>query len=238
MIRANSRRTGLNDSNPQAATVTLGGEPVVCLRGRLGTHLKLGALLDKLQDQIEDLDSEAASKTLHTYVEVATGQTHDALGFREAGTAVAVLSEFNRLRFYPPFMEGEQPTQTPQPWEYEGRRVAVWVHMIGKTYGWSRAEILELEPEDAAVYIQEIMLGEQFEKEWEYGISGAGNRFDKRTGKGHFVPLTRPHWMVEHKLPSPVKLPASMLPVGRIIDLGGGGAPGATEVVEAPKARN
>lgn len=211
---------------------------MACLRGRLGTHLKLGMLLDTLQDQLEANDIKAASQTLHTYVEVATDQTHEALGFLEVGTAVAVLSEFNRLRFYPPFMEGEQPTQIPQPWEYEGRRVAVWIHMIGKTYGWSRAEILELEPEDAAIYIQEILLSEQFEKEWEYGISGAGNRFDKRTGKSRFIPLTRPHWMVRHKMLSPVRLPSSVLPVGRVIDLGGGGAPGATETVEASKARN
>ena len=205
-------------------------------RGRLGVHLLLGGLLDRCQEAVEARKTNTVVRVLHAYLAMAMGKKEHELGdleFLEFGTTITTLRELNRLHFFPPFMQdGEPKTETP-PWSYEGRGITIWVHRLATTYQWSREEILDLVPEEAVVYLQEIILDDQLRKEWEWNLSPQSQTYNKITKQTHHQPLPRPSWMVERE-PQTVKIPMSALPMGVVIDLGGTGAPGATEVIKPP----
>lgn len=206
-------------------------------RGRLGAHLLLGGLLDQCQEAVEARENEEVARVLHAYLAVAIGkkdqEAQEDLRFLEFGTAIIKLRELNRLHFYPPFMESEGTETDPPPWSYEGRGITIWVHRLASTYGWSREEILDLVPEEAVVYLQEIMLDAQFQKEWEWSLSPRSQAYNKVTKQTHHQPLPRPGWMTKRE-PQIVSIPVSALPMGVVIDLGGAGVPGATKVIRPP----
>lgn len=222
----------LFDREHRSIEIELGGTKIKCVRGRLGLHLELGESLDEYFKAVGARDSARAWRALTAYLDLATGQPGlgNRASFEELGIAAPQLWALNRLQFFPPFLEDPQEFPEP-PWTHQWRRLVVWVHKIATAYGWSRSEILGLSPEEAVIYIQEILIGDQLDREWEYGLSGAGRRYNARTRKSHFEPLLRPPWMIDKKS-AEVQIPISSLPQGRVIDLGGSDAPGATETLD------
>lgn len=92
-----------------------------------------------------------------------------------------------------------------------------WANLFANKFGWSLEYIAELDIDDAISLIQEILYSDQLEKEWEWGLSEKSVSYDKASGKGKFVPLKRPDWMVPTEIQKPaksVKILKSMLPVG------------------------
>jgi hypothetical protein len=72
--------------------------------------------------------------------------------------------------------------------------------------------------EDALSKIQEIIVEDQLEKEFFYGLSEVAYHYDKSTKTSKFVPMPRPHWM--RAQPKPIqrfKIPVSMMPMGVVI---------------------
>jgi hypothetical protein len=95
----------------------------------------------------------------------------------------------------------------------------MWATLFADKFGWDLEYIAELDIDDAISLIQEILYSEQIRKEWEWGLSEKSTSYDKKTGKGKFVPYKRPKWMEtekELKPARPVKILKSMLPVGVI----------------------
>lgn len=206
----------------ESIEITLRGQSFKCNRGRLGVHLELGEILDLYQEGVKARNSVGVYRAFTSYLELGTGLSSeevDGLSFVEAGAAFLKLQSLNRLRFFPPFLSGEdepEPDKEAPPWDYKGRDLYIWIHTIASVYGWSRKEILELVPEEAVIYIQEIMLSNQFKHEWEYGLSGQGMIFNKTTRTSRFKPLLRPRWMVKRE-PTVVRMPRSLLPVGNVV---------------------
>jgi len=219
----------LFDEELRSVVVELGGTKIECVRGRLGLHLELGESLDEYFKAVGARDPQRAWRALTAYLGLATGRPDlvECSTFGEIGAGAPQLWALNRLQFLPPFLEDPQEFPEP-PWTHQWRRLVIWVHKIAAAYGWSRTEILDLSPEEAVIYLQEILIQDQLGREWEYGLSGVGRHYNPKTKKSRFVPLSRPSWMVD-KEPAKVQLPKSALPMGRIIDLGGANAPGATE---------
>ena len=109
----------------------------------------------------------------------------------------------------------------PVPWEYPEMGYVSWIHQLAKNYHWDRETILNLDPLEAAWYIQEIKTDEVFDREWQYSLSELAYAYDKTSGKSRFIPLSRPEWMQPVKpVEVPIiKIPAKFLPVGHIVDL-------------------
>lgn len=217
MIQARFRRWG-----PESIEITLRGQPLECERGRLGVHLELGEILDLYQEGVKARSSSGVRRAVTSYLEVGTklsSEEVENLSFVEAGAVFLKLQDLNRLRFFPPFLSGKdepEPDKEAPPWDYEGRDLHIWIHTIASAYGWSREEILGLVPEEAVIYIQEVMLEDQFRREWEYSLSGQGMVYNKTTRTSRFRPLPRPGWMVKRK-PTVIKMPRSLLPIGNVI---------------------
>ena len=88
----------------------------------------------------------------------------------------------------------EKKDKLPDPWDYEARTVYSWIHLLAKTYGWTIEYISELDVDDAFALIQETSLEDQFEKEWQWGLSEISYESDGH-GKSKLRPLPRPDWM-------------------------------------------
>jgi hypothetical protein len=102
-------------------------------------------------------------------------------------------------------------------WSYDGRTWHLYSHIIAKAYGWDLEYISRLSVEDGLAIIQEIMVDEQLEKEFYYGLSEVAYSYDKNTQTSKFVPLPRPNWMRPKVEPEKIKkfsIPANMLPMG------------------------
>jgi hypothetical protein len=90
---------------------------------------------------------------------------------------------------------------------------------LASRYGWSRDEIFNLWPEEAAAYIQEIMVSEYYEREDQRALSEISYKYDKATKTSQFISTPVYGWMIDDSPPAPVRISVRMLPVGNIIKM-------------------
>lgn len=186
-------------------------------RARLGLHLRLSRILERITYE----DVQDTSQAIKEYLKLAEMDTSVLTGLKQL-RALLVLSELNRLQTTLAFLEWNGPEDTKEPpYTYPSRAWALWVHKLASRYGWGRVEIFNLWPEEAATYIQEIMLAEYDEADERRGLTELGYKYDKTTKKSRFIPLPRPGWMMEkpNELPKKMRIRRDRLPVGNIINL-------------------
>src|SRR5687767_289801 len=135
--------------------------------------------------------------------------------------AQAVIENQPRIKF-PLFSSKE--SGKPSPWEYEGRSWYFWLNTFARNYGWTPEVVGELDLDDAIGLYQEILVDEQFEKEWEHSLSEVAYSYDKATKKTKFKALGRPDWMAKYSVvpnqpEKTVRIPQSAMPVGVVVNL-------------------
>lgn len=208
----------------QGCNIQLDGQAVYIERARLGEHLQLAALAAKFDEA-----QSPAQKAAHIEA------YFNRLGLDVTGAQPGeVLYAYARLRVLnqwfdvpawlkdriQPETEKKRPDHAPKirpaPYAYKGRFWAFWIHKIASFYHWPRHEIFNLWPEEAAYYIQEILLTEFEDRENQRALSRLSYRVDQNTGMGQFVPTPPPPWMVDEAIPEDVKYKTSMLPVGAV----------------------
>lgn len=113
----------------------------------------------------------------------------------------------------------------PLPWEYEGRTWYFWLNLFAAHYGWNSDRVAVLDIDDAIALYQEIVTDEQMSQEWEWGLSDISQEYIPSLKKSKFRVLPRPSWMLPaassvKKPEKSVKILASMLPQGNIVELG------------------
>jgi hypothetical protein len=104
-------------------------------------------------------------------------------------------------------------------WEYPGRTWYIWLHLISKEYGWDINYIENMLPDDGIALLQEILLDDQLDKEWEWSLTELAYSYDANTKTSKFIPLERPEWMRPNKVAKveKVKVRASELPIGIVL---------------------
>jgi hypothetical protein len=102
------------------------------------------------------------------------------------------------------------------PWEYEGRTWYYWLHLFSSAYGWNEDRIAELDIDTAIGLLQEIMIQEQLEKEWQWSLTELAYPYSETTKKSSFHPLPRPDWM-KNIVPRVTKILKRFMPMGNII---------------------
>lgn len=113
----------------------------------------------------------------------------------------------------------------PLPWEYDGRTWYFWLNMFAANYGWDSERVSVLDIDDAIALYQEIVIDQQMSQEWEWGLSEVSYEYIPSLKKSKFRPLPRPSWMLttassERKPEKKVKILKSMLPQGKVVELG------------------
>lgn len=206
----------LETLTPQSVTVSLAGQLLTIERARLGLHLKLGRLSDEFDNAP---GSPEMAEAIESYFE-ALGLDISEAKPAEILRAFAVLREANRWQFALAFMGETEAKGQPEPYDFEGRNWAWTVHKLASRYGWTRDYIFSLYPEEAAVYLQEILISETLEAEERYRLSELAYQYDSVTKKSHYVPYRKPAWMYSNELPQPVRILRSSVPFG-VVDLEG-----------------
>jgi hypothetical protein len=182
-------------------------------------HLQLSEIEIRIKNASQPV---LISALIIEYLSVAgliDGQIKNASTY-ELLEAFFALRQLNAWQWLLPWLANSKAEPgPPEFYDYSGRRWAVWVHRLASRYGWSRDEIFNLYPEEAAAYIQEIMVSEYYEREDKRALSEISYRYDKATKTSNFIPAPAYSWMVDESLPEPVRILVKMLPVGNIIKM-------------------
>jgi len=108
-------------------------------------------------------------------------------------------------------------------WDYPGRSWFLWANLFANAYGWTLEYIAELDVSDSFSLMQELLVNEQLDKEWQWALSENAFSYDAVTKKSKFNPMKRPYWMqtIAEKnkfsdIPN-VKYRSSEMPVGIVM---------------------
>lgn len=190
-------------------------------RSKLKEWIELEEIRSKLIQAIERKEVRLISDGVLSYVSVACNfdiNDLEELSWIEVITLFSEASIANHLKIDLPFLRNSAGDEEAV-WEYEGRTWYLYAHMLAKEYGWSLNEIAEMDVKDAFSLVQEIMISNQLNREWQWALSGNSIGYDSATKKSKFTPLDRPVWMRGRALKEPkkIKIPKAILPVGNVI---------------------
>jgi hypothetical protein len=208
----------------ESVKVVLNGREFTIARARLGLFLRLETISAKLVGMIKRRDSGGCVFVIAEYLELATGEPLGDLTKLmgvELFSAYLTIKMMNFLDADIPLLKKltEKTHGESSPWEYDGGLRYTWIHLLASTYHWPLDQIENLWPEEAVAFIQEILVQDQLQREWDYGLSEHAYSVDKE-GVSRFMPLPRPAWMVRSR-PKKTKMLRRLLPSGHIIDLSG-----------------
>lgn len=112
----------------------------------------------------------------------------------------------------------EKKKNDTMSWDYDERSLHLYSHLLAKEYGWKLEYIYRLKLSKALPLIQEILLDEQLEKEFQWTMSERSSYYDDKAKAAKANPLPRPSWMQKHIDPTKelkiVKIPKNMMPAG------------------------
>ena len=200
-------------------------------RAKLRLWFELEDARSKLKEAAESGDTEAVSLILCSYLSVASCENIELFqesNWEEVAIAFAEINFLNTPQLQLPLFDYQDKEETNTvSWEYEGRTWYLWVHTLAKAYGWTEEYISNLEIETGLALIQETVVDDQLNKEWEWSLTELAYPYDKGSKTSKFNPLPRPDWMGRvAKTPKKTTLLKLMLPVGYIENVSGMGLHG------------
>ena len=196
----------------------MGGREFTFCRPKLKKWLELEDIREDLDKAIKNWDSDLISNLSLSYVLSAldSQDVFDAeeLPWYEIAIAIRSISYVCILGYDFPFLRVEIKDKK-DAWDYKGRTWYIWLYMLAKEFGWNCEYIAELDVDDAIASAQEIAVGDQIEKEFQWAISEVPYQT-----KDGFKPLDRPKWMLYNTETSPIKktkIRKEFMPVGAIV---------------------
>jgi len=203
----------------QGVKIIIDSETVFVSRCRLLAHLQLSEIEIRIRKSSQPVLISALMIEYLTLAGMDEEQIKKASTY-ELLEAFFALRQLNAWQWLLPWLVNSEtgPTQ-PEFYDYSGRRWAVWVHRLASRYGWSRDEIFNLWPEEAAAYIQEIMVSEYHEREDRRALSEISYKYDKASKTSQFIPTPVYSWMIDESLPVAVRTSVKLLPVGNVIKM-------------------
>lgn len=194
--------------------------------GRL--RLKGWTYLDSLRKTMESAVSKKSYKSYYDavikFIDTALVPSKNTVDWStvswfELLDAFYVVVRLNTPTLKLPILESSLKENDPLPWEYDGRTWYFWFHLFAKSYGWTENVIANLDIDDAIALYQEIVIEEQLQREWEWGMSEVSYEYNKATKTSKHRSLERPKWMLPI-VPEPkkIKIRKDMLPVGNTIN--------------------
>lgn len=201
----------------------LNGVTYQATRYKLKEWLRFDAVREKLTDAIDAKDIDGIANALCSFVSIASGVIDVSdLPWYEVVDAFLAVEKENFPRFKFALFRGSRKKADIPTWEYEGRQWYWWLHLLAHKYGWSAEYIAELDVDDATGLLQEILVQEQLDKEWQWSLTELAYPYNERTKKSNFQPLDRPEWMMtilpenQPKLPT-IRIRKDMFPAGIVV---------------------
>jgi len=203
----------------QGINIIIGGQAVFVPRCRLLRHLQLSQIEVKIGENRHPVEISGQIIKYLSLGGITNEQLKEASAY-ELLEAFFALRRLNAWQWLLPWLSKPNTTPSdPEVYEYEGRRWAVWVHRLASRYGWGLETIWGLYPEEAAAYIQEIMVSEYYEREDQRALSELSYKYDNSTRSSRFVPAPMFSWMIDESPPEPIRVLIRTLPVGNVIKL-------------------
>lgn len=169
------------EAKDHSVTLTLGGQRRTVRRARLGLQAKLADLVSSTNDVID---------VVLRYVAMASGVDEEDIQLEECADAFNALGELNSPVGVAALARFTGGGRGPPPaFQYNQRGMSAIVHELAYGYGWTADYILELGPEEAWCYLQELHLDRHEQMKFAYTISDVGR--DKR---GHQKSFKEPVW--------------------------------------------
>lgn len=180
--------------------------------------LLLGEYQDRVVDAVKSKDYLAIAHSIIEYVKFATEkQDVMELPWYEIAILHQEIVVANDTKLDLPLLRSTATKKEENAWDYPRRSWFSWADLFASSYGWSLEYIANLDVEDALPLCQELLVREQHEKEWEWGMTELAYKYDPTTKTSSLQPLPRPDWMRPKKSDRIVKIPKSMLPAGVIV---------------------
>jgi len=201
--------------------VQLLGNTYTVSRLRLREWLILNSKQVKITEALERHDTDAWCSAVCACLSFALNVPEldvQTAPWYEVVYALNAVNRVNTVGINLPFLIASPKSQPLL--DYENRSWYQVAHMLAKEYGWSLEEIAQIDIKDAAALIQEILVDEQLEREWQYSLSEVAYSYDPHTKKSVYKPLKRPSWMYAGVVQKPLpkyKIPRDLLPPGIVI---------------------
>lgn len=222
-------RSYLDAISPDQKTTVFLPEAQIIDRARFGLHLQLGEIAQDYLSILSQNSAKLTAMTVQRYLLVA-GVEYDPkrITGKMLLDAFITLRELNTFQIDLAFMKpggNEETNEEKLQFEYSGRMWALWIHKLASRYGWSRDHIFSLWPEEAACYLQEILLSEYEELELKRLLSELSWKYDKQSKKSKFVPTPKPGWMIpEYEKEKTIhRVPRVAIPAGVVRSISGMG---------------
>jgi hypothetical protein len=204
---------------------SLDGKSYVVTRYKLREWLKLDAVRESVVEAIETKDIDRLSKSICSLVSIASSVSVDillSLPWYDVVTAFLAIESENKLRLDFALLRTTKKKDADPAWEYKGRTWYWWNNILSSHYGWTSEYIAELDIDDATGLLQEIMVDEQLDREWQWSLTEIAYPYNETTKQSNFKPLDRPEWMMIVSAENLPKIPIvrmrrDMLPVGFIV---------------------
>jgi hypothetical protein len=201
-------------------TVSISGEQYTFSRLKLRKWIELSVLKERINVAVDTKSIVTLSDVICKFVSTATSISEEIIqeaDWREIALVLVDCIDENEIdKSIPLFKYNEK--QDEEPWEYPGRSWYVWLYKFSKEFGWTPEVVAELDVDDAFKLLQEMLVTDQLEREWQWSLSEKSSGYDEAAKKSKFIELPRPNWMMkEPKQPTVIKIPKAMLPVGNVI---------------------
>lgn len=196
----------------------LNNQVVTAQRLTLRAWLEFERIQKTIQQAVTSQDEDAYESGVHALIAIACSISVESLPWFEAAAALAAVSYLNRIHDLPLLRHPEKDSEVP--WDYPERSWFWWVHLFAKHYGWEKAQVEALDIDEALALLQEILVDEQLEREWEWSLSEIAYPYNPTTKKAPYKPLPRPAWMTgvaKVVAGTVVKFQKGMLPLGMVI---------------------
>lgn len=205
--------------------IKINGTTYKYIRPRLKQWIQLDELHSEIREATTRNDIQQLMDLVSEFLVVAFSNSSSevwlALEWEQVLTLLSDILVMNQIRIKLPLIDNNYEKQEKKDaWEYKGRAWAYWVNRLASSYGWTVDKIEALYIEDAVQLLQEILLDQQFKREWEWSQSEIAYPYDASTKKSVFKPLARPSWMKPiPEAPKTVKMLKSMMPLGNVINM-------------------
>jgi len=211
------------------AKVILRKQEFIITRSKFKSWIELEEVREKIFHAIDIEDTDEIGDNILLYVSKALGidvSSIENLPWKDiAGAYSIIVAENFNIRLLPFMKYSKKKLEDERDvWDYSGRLWYSYSHKIANEYKWTLDYINDLDVDDAFALIQEILVSDQLNKEWEWTLSEKSVGYDEATKKSRFIELHRPDWMKPiPKPPQKVKMPRVMMPQGNIMKLGADG---------------
>jgi len=203
---------------------------------RFGEFFKIDSLKANLFDALRERNKNKFYVLFNEIVEVRTKHKPSPSPNKAFFTLLEILYKnkiMDSLVFLKPKPKDNnrrEKEEERERWEYDGRYVIQWIDLLAKEYGWTYDYISNLDINLVAHLIQEILVNDQLEKEWQYSLTEIAYKYDSGSKKSSLVPLNRPYWMRKEAdaVIKTTKIKKSLLPHG-VTSLAGIETPNSVE---------